>query len=140
MLGFDSLYSNSYDDPTLARLAEEEKRIVLSRDRELLKRKAVSRGYCVRSKEPEVQIREVIKRFHLEKLLKPFSRCIRCNTQLSAIERSKVKNRVPAFVYGQYDRFKYCSSCGKIFWQGTHWTDMRAVVRMAEEQASIDDP
>ena len=74
MLGFDSLYSNTYDDEYLVETALGEKRIILTRDRELLKRRAVTHGYCVRSKATLVQLEEVIKRFQLEKDGKPASK------------------------------------------------------------------
>src|SRR5574338_1442482 len=79
MLGFDCLYQNDYDDEELAEIAQKEGRILLSRDRRLLMRKAVSSGYCIRSLEPLEQLQEVIERFDLKNRTAPFHRCLRCN-------------------------------------------------------------
>ena len=48
MLGFDTLYRNNYDDRSLSRLSSDEHRIILTRDRELLKRSIITHGYCLR--------------------------------------------------------------------------------------------
>ncbi len=66
MLGFDTLYRNDYQDDTLAQTAAGEQRILLTRDRQLLMRKAVAYGYCIRSLEPGEQIGEVIRRYGIK--------------------------------------------------------------------------
>jgi uncharacterized protein with PIN domain/sulfur carrier protein ThiS len=129
MLGFDTRYSNTYDDEQLVGIAVEEKRIILTRDREMLKRRVVTHGYCVRSKRTERQIVEVIKRFHLEGSIKPFSRCLRCNVLLVPIEKQRVSGKVPPFVEQSYKRFWTCGECGRIYWKGTHWEHMRAKIQ-----------
>ena len=65
MVGFDAQYSNTIADEELARLARREKRIILSRDRGLLKRRTVTHGYLVRSAAPRRQLAEVLRRFDL---------------------------------------------------------------------------
>ncbi len=79
LLGFDALYRNDYDDEALVQLSVEEKRILLSRDRDLLKRKQITHEYCVQATDPEQQLIEVIRRFDLAKAAKPFNRCLPCN-------------------------------------------------------------
>ncbi len=79
MLGFDTLYRNDYDDPELAQISHAEKRTLLTRDRGLLKRSMVTRGYYVRETNPRRQVAEVIRRFDLGGLVAPFRRCITCN-------------------------------------------------------------
>src|SRR4026208_1872364 len=78
MLGFDCLYHNDYQDEELAETAQREERILLSRDRRLLMRKAVTRGYCLRSLDSLEQLSEVIRRFDLASRISPFHRCLRC--------------------------------------------------------------
>ena len=65
MLGFDCKYKNDYPDHELARISSIQKRILLTRDRGLLKRKLVTHGYCLKSKNVSEQLAEVIKRFDL---------------------------------------------------------------------------
>jgi uncharacterized protein with PIN domain len=125
MLGFDAWYENKVDDEALARVALLEHRIVLSRDRGLLKRRAVSRGYLVRSLEPRVQLEEVVRRFDLTGSAKLFSRCMRCNAPLQRVEREEVAPQLPRAVAHRYAEFSRCPGCGRVFWRGTHWDRMR---------------
>ena len=129
MLGFDTLYSNDYDDQQIVATALADKRIILTRDREMLKRRIVTHGYCVRSKEVEHQIAEVIKRFQLEESINPFSRCLRCNLPLVHIEKKRIAKQLPSLVQKHYDEFWTCLRCSRIYWKGSHWQEMRSRIR-----------
>ena len=78
LLGFDVRYRNDYDDDELAQIASSEKRILLTRDRGLLKRSVVTHGYCLRNANPRRQLVEVARRFDLAKTARPFQRCVHC--------------------------------------------------------------
>ena len=78
MLGFDVVYQNRCDDEELAHTSAAEHRILLTRDRGLLKRGEVIWGYFVRATEPRAQLFEVLRRFNLFHLAEPFRRCLRC--------------------------------------------------------------
>ena len=124
MFGFDALYSNSLDDETLVRVARQEKRVILTRDRGLLKRRSVTHGYFVRSLEPRGQMREVVRRFDLQGQARLGRRCIACNTGLERVEKETVAALLPPVVARQYDEFSRCPACGRVFWRGTHWAKM----------------
>lgn len=124
MFGFDAAYLNSIDDEELVRLARREKRVILTRDRGLLKRRSVTHGYLVRSILPRDQMREVVRRFDLRDAARLGSRCIACNTPLSAVDKAEVVALIPPLVARLYDQFSCCPSCGRIFWRGTHWVKM----------------
>ena len=128
MLGFDTLYSNSYDDSSLSRISRDERRIILTRDRELLKRSMITHGYCLRSDQPMEQLLEVTRRFDLQEKIEPFSRCLRCNRLLQEIDRQQACASVPEYVAQTYERYKTCPDCGRIYWQGSHWEHMRSVL------------
>ena len=128
MLGFDTLYSNSYDDFSLSRISRDHRRIILTRDRELLKRSMITHGYCLRSDQPMEQLLEVLKRFDLREKIRPFSRCLRCNSLLREIDRERAAASVPEYVARTYERYKTCPECGRIYWQGSHWEHMRRVL------------
>ncbi len=125
MLGFDTLYSNSCEDEELARIAESEHRILLTRDRELLKRKAVSHGCYVRSRKTFEQLGEVVRRFQLEGSVHPFNRCLKCNTAVETVSRDLVQNKVPPVVYETYRQFRRCPACERVYWRGSHWRHMQ---------------
>jgi hypothetical protein len=136
LLGFDTLYRNDYEDEELSRLSSEEHRVLLSRDRGLLKRSIVTHGYCVRSSHPRDQILEVIRRFDLGSCLKPFSRCLSCNGVLQPVSKEAIADRLPPKVVAAQEQFKMCPECGKVFWKGTHFGRLQALVDLVEADSS----
>ncbi len=121
LLGFDTLHSNSYEDSELAAIAAAEGRIVLTRDRELLKHNAVTHGYWLRSTHPIEQAREVVRRFNLESLIDPFRRCLVCNGLLAPIAKGEILSQIPPRIAVEHDEFFRCTSCQKLYWRGTHY-------------------
>lgn len=128
LLGFDALYSSDCDDATLAALSRDEHRTLLTRDRGLLKRRQVTHGYCVRTTNPREQVREVLRRFDLFRSVAPFSRCIRCNGALEPVAKQVVEDRLPPHVRQQYDEFRICKACGQVYWRGSHYDRLRALI------------
>jgi len=126
LLGFDTLYSNVYTDAELEELsAGGGKRILLTRDQGLLKRSRITHGYYVRATAPEVQAREVLRRFDLYRLAAPFSRCLRCNGLLHAVAREEVLDRIPPGVAASFDTYSMCRDCGRVYWPGSHYDRLR---------------
>lgn len=121
LLGFDCLYRNDYRDAEVARLAHLDNRIVLTRDRTLLRRKIIDHGYFVRAVQPRQQISEVLRRFDLYRQARPFSRCAACNGRLLPVEKSAIADRLEPLTRAHYDTFSLCADCGQIYWQGSHY-------------------
>ena len=128
LLGFDTRYGNGLDDAELARITSAEKRILLTRDVGLLKRKAVVRGQWLRSRDPEEQVMEIVEALHLKCLLQPFTRCMTCNGALVAIARDEVANLVPPRVHRRFRSFKQCRDCRRVYWRGTHFIRLQQLV------------
>lgn len=128
MLGFDTLYRNDYDDPELADISAEEHRILLTCDRKLLMRKQVSYGYFVRARLPKQQIIEIISRFDLYDMQKPFSRCMSCNGLTEAVNKQEIESCLLPKTKKYFDEFYQCKSCGKIYWQGSHYLKMQEMI------------
>ncbi len=128
MLGFDTLYRNDAADAELAQTAAMEARILLTRDRGLLKRAAVTRGYYVRETRPRPQLAEVVERFELARLAAPFTRCLACNAALASTSKDAVADRLPATVRDRHTEFLECPSCRRVYWKGTHYQRMCALV------------
>ena len=128
MLGFDTLYDNAYADAEIERLVAAEHRIALTRDRELLKRRGVTHGVYVRALRSAGQLREVAERLDLARSARPFSRCLHCNGTLEPAAKADVLPRLPPRVAASFDRFSACPDCGRVFWEGSHWRRMKAMV------------
>ena len=128
MLGFDSAWGSRHDDETLAAVAARERRILLTRDRGLLKRSAVSHGYFLRETSPRRQLWEVVQRFDLARAVKPFTRCLRCNAQLRPVAKVAVTAALPESVRARHDEFLRCEGCGNVYWGGTHHARMKKLV------------
>jgi len=128
LLGFDTLHSNDYDDSELVAIAATEERIVLTRDRGLLKHNAVTHGYWVRSTHPVEQAREVVRRFNLEALIAPFRRCLVCNGLLVAGDKREILAQLPPKVAAKHDEYLLCSDCQRPYWRGTHYPRLEAQI------------
>ena len=128
MLGFDCLYQNNYSDAELAQTGQQEERILLTRDRRLLMRKAVIHGYCLRSLEPVEQLGEVIRRFALAARIVPFHRCLRCNHPLQPADKESVLNRLEPLTKLYFDEFQVCPACQQVYWKGSHYERMQRLI------------
>lgn len=128
MLGFDTLYRNDYQDDELAATAAAEQRILLTRDRRLLMRKAIPRGYCVREDDPRQQIRAVLRRYDLYRQVRPFQRCLRCNHPLEPVSKADVLERLEPLTKLYFDEFHRCPACDQVYWKGSHYEKMQELV------------
>lgn len=122
--GFDTLYRNDYHDDELTQISVTEQRILLTRDRNLLKRSIITHGYYVRATDPKQQVAEIFRRFQLS-LLDPLTqRCTQCNSLLQPIAKEKILDRLPPNTQLYYHEFYYCQICDKIYWKGSHYQNM----------------
>lgn len=128
LLGFDTLYDTGLQDAELAGLTARERRILLTRDVGLLKRKAVERGHWLRATDPERQIEEVVDALQLTRALHPFTRCMTCNGRLAPVTRGRVAGLVPPRVYRRCRAFTRCRNCQRIYWRGTHYVRLQRMV------------
>ena len=128
MAGFDTLYDNHADDRMIAAISEKEGRIVLTRDRELLKRSNITHGCYVHALKSALQLKEVFGRLDLAGSVRPFTLCLHCNTPLRAVDKVLVEERLPPKVRLHCQRFSTCEQCRRVFWEGSHWRSMQALL------------
>jgi len=138
--GYDAKYLRCASDDELIRRAAEEGRVLLTRDR-LLCRKATKAGvealFVEGSSDPD-KLASVSRRFSL-KLDPERSRCPRCDAPLAAVDRDAVRGKVPPRTFEAYDEFWVCSSCGKVYWRGSHWRNIVETVEKASRRAAAAD-
>ena len=120
LVGFDVQYDRHLDDAALAAISDAERRILLTRDRGLLKRRQVTHGLFVRADRPFDQIIEVLRRLDLAGRLAPFTRCLRCGEVLVAVRKVDVLDRLEPLTRRHVDDFARCRGCGQLYWKGSH--------------------
>lgn len=128
MLGFDAVYRNDFDDQALAEICQEQGRILLTRDRRLLMRSQVQRGYWLRSKTPRLQVIEVVRRYGLQAHIRPFDRCMGCNTPLQPVKKEDILHRLQPLTRLYFDEFSICPGCERIYWKGSHFQRMNRFI------------
>lgn len=130
LLGVDTAYeSTDIGDPALAARSAAERRVMLSRDRGLLRRRELWAGAYIYSTQPEEQLQDVLGRFTPE--LRPWARCTACNGLLRAATKEEVADQLKGGTERSYDVFAQCASCGRAYWKGAHHDQLEAVVERA---------
>jgi uncharacterized protein with PIN domain len=124
MLGFDAWYRSCTSDPELVQLSVDEKRILLTRDRSLLMHSAVTHGYWLRETDSRRQAAEIVNRFDLARLTKPFTRCMACNERLRQVSKQEIRERIPERIAEKHEKFHECPRCQRVYWQGSHHVRM----------------
>ena len=128
LLGFDVLYRADFDDATIIGRSLAELRIILTRDRGLLKHTVVTHGYWVRATDPRQQVGEIVRVFDLGNSTRPFSRCLRCNGELRPVAKDTVADRLPPLVRAHFEEFAQCRECDHLYWPGSHHVRLRRIV------------
>ena len=130
LMGYDTRYDNAAEDVTLLRIAQQEDRILLTRDRGLVRQRGV-RAIWIESQELAAQIRQV------QSAVGPpansaLTRCAVCNARLEPIARADVEERVPTYVFQTQEEFRRCPHCERIYWAATHVDRMREMIDRLE--------
>lgn len=128
LLGFDTYYETDSSDQGIIALALKEQRIILTRDKGLLKNKLITHGFWVRATDPNKQILEILNRLDLSNNIQPFTRCLSCNGGLISTSKERVSSRLLPKTKQYFEKFMTCSRCAKIYWQGSHYQRMQQFV------------
>ena len=125
LLGFDTLYRNDFIDAEIIELSLQDLRIILTRDKGILKNSAVTHGYWVRNDNPKKQLKEVVYRLQLESNFRPFTRCSNCNELLHPVDKTLLQDSLPNDTLSSFDDFMACIGCKKNYWRGSHYHRIR---------------
>jgi len=118
LLGIDAEYASEVEDDELLRIAEEENRIIITRDKELGKKE---RAILVEKAPPERIIKEILEGPNVDVEIDPLARCSKCNNKVEKVEAEEAKGKVPENVYEHNEKFWYCEICEQYYWRGSHW-------------------
>ena len=140
ILGYDCIYpkgEGNYDQK-IVELAIEEDRVVLTADKELFKT-CVRRGVKVvytPHKTIEEKLSRVIRKLNLpRKCIEP-SRCTLCNFPLKQVDSSQIEGKIAKEIINRYQRFWLCMRCGKVYWEGSHWSKISETIKKSFELSS----
>jgi len=140
LIGNDVEYSRESTDDELIRRAVAEGRTLLTSDVELYRR-AVADGaeaFLVKGRTEAERLARIAKRFKIDlNIDTASSRCPTCNASIRPVKKELVKGRVPPSTFKVFNEFWECtnSSCGKIYWQGSHWKKIGEHLSKAERLA-----
>jgi hypothetical protein len=54
-----------------------------------------------------------------------------CGGELLARAKEEVRPRIPPRTAGWKDDYFVCASCGRLYWEGTHWERIVPALRQA---------
>lgn len=136
LLGMDTAYEKpDIGDAALAARSAAEQRIILSRDRGLLRRRGIFAGAYIYSHRPDEQLDDVLSRFAPP--LAPWTRCTVCNGPLVATSGDAVRERLPKGTAASFDAFAECRCCGQVYWKGAHHTRLEDTVERVRREHGV---
>ena len=127
ILGFDTTYNNSHTNKELLSIAAEESRILLSRNITFNKSDRVQ-FFFIQHEEPTEQLKQVLNHFNLKDKIHPFTRCTLCNGILEDVSKENILQQLQENTLLYYHEFWKCSTCGNIYWKGSHFNRMKKMI------------
>lgn len=134
LLGFDTVWDRDLDDPDLARMAATDQRVLLTRDRGLLRRSIVEHGVYVRDDDPLEQTVDLVRKLGLAENIRPFARCLACNDVPGPVAKEEVLDQLEPGTR-RHTEFRRCPGCGRIYWRGSHADRLEALLEEIRARA-----
>ena len=131
VLDFDTVFDPAIDDPALVYLADTEGRVLLTRDRHLVKYLKPVRSVLVTRDAPLEQLRQVIDTCQLDSPPALFTRCMVCNTPLRHATENEAATLPPERARALSGPVQRCPGCLRVYWPGSHTWRMRETLQRA---------
>lgn len=129
ILGFDTLYTPDVLNKETVN-DRRKNRILLTRTERIRDQDALQPLVFIISNNPFEQLEEVVKELELVASdIKPFSRCIRCNTRIQQVDKDAVRGKVPDYIWETHDMFQACRQCRRIYWAGSHTRQSYEIIK-----------
>lgn len=136
MSGIDTESRNEKRFSAFLRRGRESERIILTKDTKFLKIYSPPPFYFVKGISAEKQFAETAGQFHLAIKSDLLTRCLVCNSILENVERNDVEGLVPDYIFDNFLNFTRCPRCSKLFWEGTHVSNLRKRILEAIDKES----
>ena len=138
IMGYDTLFPSERGDNELVRIALKESRTLVTKDYGIARRRAARLGQMrvVHIKDDHVrgQLRQLVKELKLD-FKGGFTRCVCCNLALEQAAKEEAAARLPAYVLATQCKFMRCPQCLRLYWKGTHWSNMKSELERAISEA-----
>ena len=138
LLGYDSQYFSDINDDKLIDIARNEKRIIISKDEELIKKvKKLGMKSIHITKEEEIEeILQIINSVNLKRIQinGNVARCPKCNSLTESADKEIIKEKINPGVLKSNERFWICKCCNQIYWEGTHIKNLQEFVGKINER------
>ncbi|HPJ96995.1 MAG TPA: Mut7-C RNAse domain-containing protein [Syntrophales bacterium] len=138
LFGFDTLYHVGKTNRDIWNRALAEKRIVLTRKKNLHYYNKDVETILITTEDLADQLGEVFKKLgqvvQEEHVLKI---CSDCNHLLQKVEKRAVADRVPAYILETQEVFYLCGRCTRIYWRGSH---VERIEKILKRHSPMDRP
>ena len=128
LLGFDVYYESVLSAKEIIEISKSENRIILTKSKKLLKFRDVSHGVFIRPGTTAEQVKRIVDYLNIKDQVKPFSRCLCCNSLVEPVSKNEIVNRIPPKTKAFCDEYSQCKTCDKIYWDGTHFVNMKKII------------
>ena len=136
IMGYDTLFPYENSDNELVRIALREDRVLVTRDAGIAQRRAARLGQMrvvhILDDDLRSQLQQLVRDLDLT-LNNGFSRCVRCNHLLNPVDKEDIADRLPPYVFQTQSQFMECPQCHRLYWRGTHWSNMMSELGRACE-------
>ncbi len=123
-------------DREILERALRDKRLLLTRDRHFTEMKAPEGTIIfLKSNSLDECALELGKKLKLDWLYLPFSRCLICNSLLTNPDERTIAEQVPPDICSSSQQFRYCHSCNKVYWEGSHTDRMLQQLQRWQERS-----
>jgi len=138
LLGYDSKYDSSVEDSILIKLADGQKRVLVTKDENLAKsaEKAGIITVLIRGNDEIEQIVQIATKVGISSFVVDTnsSRCVDCNGRIEPTDKIRIMSKVPPRIYERQEKFWSCRDCKKIYWEGTHLIKIQEFVKILNER------
>jgi len=122
MAGYSAVYLNGYERKSfIDNLHPAPDQILITGDRKITG--SGSNAFFLDEIYVAKQFDVIKEKFKLD-YKNAFSLCMECNYPLKPAEKEKNREKIPDYVYKNFNEFKVCEKCGRIYWQGSHYQEM----------------
>ncbi len=148
LYGLDVLYTAHTQDSYLLTEVISEDRILLTADNQLHEQatRRGARSILLKDKTDQDRLVSLFRVLAVKPsaIAPGSSRCPSCNGELVLTSRLKIHDQLPSRVSQNHRTFYRCVSCGKLFWEGSHWKRISlmskyVLSKLAEENRKMDE-